>query len=901
MNKGNLRRYLGLGASVFLLTANSAWAAQTLEYSIRWSTADNRYHVYMKPNTTPVPDVSMTAQVTIRVPHTDVLANAFKVSGLSSVVADTVWSQNSRVDKPKESPSYAYLSFTLTANQVDAFKWTAAKEIEVFNFSNSGKCLGIVQLMADTDPFNITNNSAGTNPGNQFTNLGWGDYGGENSYLGNSGTGADCADSLDTDGDGIKNGDEKLLGTDPNKKDTDGDGIPDGTEIGSVTNPLDTDKDGTIDALDTDDDGDGIPTKLEDANTDGDGNPATNPVDTDKDGIPNYLDTDDDGDGILTKLEDANLDKDGNPATTPIDTDGDGKPDYLDANNSDGPLADPDGDGLTNAQELAAGTNPNSPDSDNDGIPDATEIGTGATPRDTDKDGKIDALDPDDDGDGIPTKMEDSNTDGDNNPATNPLNTDADALPNYLDSDDDGDGKPTSQEDANTDKDNNPSTNPTDSDGDGKPNYLDKDDTDGPLGDPDGDGVSNADEVKLGTNPASADSDGDGLPDGQEVALGTNPLKQDTDGDGVPDKVEVDNGTNPLDSDTDKDGLTDGQEKILGTNPKSKDSDGDGLIDSAEVPNPASPLDTDKDGKIDALDADDDGDGVLTINEGSDPNKNGLPDNATDSDGDGIPDYLDATDDGIAVSTKVMLQGAYNASTLLMRDDLRTKNLIPLLQPYSIDGFAYQGVEQTTASVLATTGNNAIVDWVLVELRSKTDGKTVVSRKAALVQRDGDVVAADGSSVLRFTGVLPGDYYLAIRHRNHLGVMTAGPVALKVTSPTVDFSAPATSTYGSNARTAIKGVALLWAGNANADKMLIANGAYQDTGVVYAEVLSAKLNSSFSSNYIVSGYKLSDFNMDGECIFTGPSNDTNTLIANVLTHPDNTGFNANFIVREQMP
>jgi hypothetical protein len=58
----------------------------------------------------------------------------------------------------------------------------------------------------------------------------------------------------------------------------------------------------------------------------------------------------------------------------------------------------------------------------------------------------------------------------------------------------------------------------------------------------DGDGLSNAQELALGTDPRNPDTDGDGLTDGQEVALGTDPLNSDTDGDGIPDKID----SNPL-------------------------------------------------------------------------------------------------------------------------------------------------------------------------------------------------------------------------------------------------------------------------------------------------------------------------------------------------------------------
>jgi hypothetical protein len=45
------------------------------------------------------------------------------------------------------------------------------------------------------------------------------------------------------------------------------------------------------------------------------------------------------------------------------------------------------------------------------------------------------------------------------------------------------------------------------------------------------------------------DDDNDGLSDAQEASLGTNPLVADTDGDGFDDGVEVAAGTDPLDPD----------------------------------------------------------------------------------------------------------------------------------------------------------------------------------------------------------------------------------------------------------------------------------------------------------------------------------------------------------------
>ena len=125
-------------------------------------------------------------------------------------------------------------------------------------------------------------------------------------------------DNADSDEDGITDKDEKKIGTNPFNPDSDGDGVKDGDEMkndsGDIDLTIDTDGDGKVNAIDPDDDGDTILTKVE--TTDG-------LVDTDGDGTPDYLDDDDDGDkdeegGGLTIDEK----KDG-------DRDGDGLPDYL--------------------------------------------------------------------------------------------------------------------------------------------------------------------------------------------------------------------------------------------------------------------------------------------------------------------------------------------------------------------------------------------------------------------------------------------------------------------------------------------------------------------------------------------------------------------------------------------
>lgn len=97
------------------------------------------------------------------------------------------------------------------------------------------------------------------------------------------------------------------------------------------------------------------------------------------------------------------------------------------------------------------------------------------------------------------------------------------------------------------------------------------------LLDSDSDGLTNAEECALGSNPASKHSDSDWLGDGFEVnTLGTSPILTDTDGDTIDDRWEGMYGTGPTDPasggyNPDGDAYTNLEEYINGTNPNSPD------------------------------------------------------------------------------------------------------------------------------------------------------------------------------------------------------------------------------------------------------------------------------------------------------------------------------------------
>lgn len=253
-------------------------------------------------------------------------------------------------------------------------------------------------------------------------------------------------------------------------------------------------------------------------------------------------------------------------------------------------------------------------------------------------------------------------------------------------------------------------------------------------------------------------------------------------------------------------------------------------------------------------------------------------------------------DDGVLLKVRALMQGPYNAATGLMNADLNSLGQLPVKQPYDVAPFSYAGTETFSTLLKETTGNNAVVDWMLVELRSSL--ATVVASRAVMLQRDGDLVDAQtGSTDLHFASVPPGNYYVSVRHRNHLDILSASTVTLSSTPKMVDFSLKATLVKGSHTRLESGSLALMWAGDINGSQTLASSGPGNDVTALLSSIISDANNPLTHTNHILGGYSATDINLDGKTLFTGPGNDANLLVGNIILHPLNTDFAGNYIVK----
>jgi len=323
-------------------------------------------------------------------------------------------------------------------------------------------------------------------------------------------------------------------------------------------------------------------------------------------------------------------------------------------------IKDSDGDGLSNQYEIKIGTEAYLADTDGDGISDGIEVGKNLSkPLDSDADKRIDALDFDDDNDGLPTILESR------------ADTDKDGLVSYLDKDSDNDGVTDGIESGAMCQDKNQDgiddafdaaqKGAKDKNGDGindnvklpdhnQDNIADYLDANYSKKMKPNLALANVRKAKKKVVKKQVEKLSKSQPEQKTIAKKDSHNKKKT--------VKRDAKAINKYVDSDGDGLLDSQEKILGTDPHKRDSDGDKVSDAIEIGMDINaPLDSDHDKIIDALDMDDDNDSILTKNE--DINKDSTPIN-DDTDNDGVPDYLDANDDG---DNKLTLdEGASNDS-----------------------------------------------------------------------------------------------------------------------------------------------------------------------------------------------------------------------------------------------
>ena len=234
-----------------------------------------------------------------------------------------------------------------------------------------------------------------------------------------------------------------------------------------------------------------------------------------------------------------------------------------------------------------------------------------------------------------------------------------------------------------------------------------------------------------------------------------------------------------------------------------------------------------------------------------------------DRDADGI---LDHDDQQVQFAAAAALEGPLNGT--VMRHDLADASLLPAFDP---GGSGAQAAPQ----VLAYTGNSAPVDWMKVELRNAANNTQVVASIPALLQASGNLIMPTGEQTLRFPTTAPGNYYVVVKHRNHLGVMSSAPITLTGMGTLVDFTSSATPTWGTSARKTVGSVMVLYAGDVNGDGTIRYTNAPNDRDPILSKIGGVVPTAT------VPGYWPEDVNLDGVVKYTNTANDREPILTNI--------------------
>jgi len=229
-----------------------------------------------------------------------------------------------------------------------------------------------------------------------------------------------------------------------------------------------------------------------------------------------------------------------------------------------------------------------------------------------------------------------------------------------------------------------------------------------------------------------------------------------------------------------------------------------------------------------------------------------------------------------------VLDGAYEAGLGRMRDNLRQQGLIPLVEPYTAMGYPQVGgggevatslwLNQTVFSV------HRSVDWVRVELRAANDPTQLIASGQFVLWSNGRLLQSNNGSEVVMKAP-PGNYYVVVRHRNHLASMTVAPVFLSsnlANATVLDLTLPATATYGSNAQKNINGKMVLWPGDANFNGEVKYTGTGNDRDLI----LNA-IGGTTPTNTVTNTYSPFDINMDGTIRYTGTNNDRDIILETI--------------------
>lgn len=216
---------------------------------------------------------------------------------------------------------------------------------------------------------------------------------------------------------------------------------------------------------------------------------------------------------------------------------------------------------------------------------------------------------------------------------------------------------------------------------------------------------------------------------------------------------------------------------------------------------------------------------------------------------------------GVNLNAKVCLEGA---GAIPMSTSLNSSNFLPYVTPYTL---VEPWSHYNSADIALNSGTYSLsspiwVDWVLVEIYSYNQDYNYYSTEvaqSALLHSNGSLYSTSGTQGLYFANLLPGEYYINIKHRNHLDIATQSKISMTAEIDplvyNVDFTDPLTVLTGSSVT--VGGKQCLAAGDINKDNTIDAT----DLAAINNQVNSILTSAPDLTE--LNGYFAADVNLNG--------------------------------------
>jgi len=159
-----------------------------------------------------------------------------------------------------------------------------------------------------------------------------------------------------------------------------------------------------------------------------------------------------------------------------------------------------------------------------------------------------------------------------------------------------------------------------------------------------------------------------------------------------------------------------------------------------------------------------------------------------------------------------------------------------------------------------------------------SDDPLIIERQPAWLMADGTIrdFVDPAKTYVEFSPP-PGNYYIVVRHRNHLAIMSANPVALANATPSqpYDFTTSLNQAFGTEPMKLVGSSYCMWAGDVNGDGTVKYNLSGNDRAPILIRVGGTNINAT------VTGYYSEDVNLDGTVKYNLSGNDRAIILQNI--------------------